>query len=76
MYDKLLEIIKKYTAVCQENITLKSDLYNDLAISSIKFYLMILDIESTFDVDFKNVTISNPEFKTVGSLVKSIDRLR
>ena len=47
-----------------------------MAISSIKFYLMILDIESTFDVDFKNVTISNPEFKTVGSLVKSIDRLR
>ena len=74
--DKVLDILKKYTAVCKADITEKSEIYGDLAISSIKFYLMILDIESSFNIKFENVLIGSPEFNTVGSLIQHIIKVR
>ncbi len=76
MNSKLLNILKKYTAVSDEDITLESSLYDDLAISSIKFYLMVLDIESCFNIKFENVSMSSPEFNTVESIFKYIKKKR
>lgn len=72
IYNKLRPIIQNYLPddVSEADITMESDLAQELNISSAYFVDIILDIEDAFDIEFQNEEIEN--FQTVGDAVNVI----
>jgi acyl carrier protein len=61
MFDKVVDIICKYTEVPKEEITLETNMLNDLGLASIDFIDMICDFEEEFERevperDFRKLT--------------------
>lgn len=72
IYNKLRPVIQNYLPddVSEADITMESDLAQELNISSAYFVDIILDIEDAFDIEFQNEEIEN--FQTVGDAVNVI----
>ena len=65
MFDKVKEIISKYTEV--ENITEDLSLTNDLALTSLDVVSMVGDFEDAFDIEIADEDVM--QIKTVGDIL-------
>ena len=65
MFDKVKEIISKYTEV--ENITEDLSLTNDLALTSLDVVSMVGDFEDAFDIEIADEDVI--QIKTVGDIL-------
>lgn len=65
MFDKVKEIISKYTEV--ENITEDLSLTNDLALTSLDVVSMVGDFEDSFDIEIADEDVM--QIKTVGDIL-------
>ena len=74
IYAKLQPIIKNYLPedVSENEITLESDLSQELNISSAYFIDIILDIEDAFEIQFENDEIES--FQTVKEVIEAIQK--
>ena len=65
MFDKVKEIISKYTEV--KNITEDLSLTNDLALTSLDVVSMVGDFEDAFDIEIADEDVM--QIKTVGDIL-------
>ena len=65
MFDKVKEIISKYTEA--ENITEDLSLTNDLALTSLDVVSMVGDFEDAFDIEIADEDVM--QIKTVGDIL-------
>ena len=70
MFDKVKEIISKYTEV--ENITEDLSLTNDLALTSLDVVSMVGDFEDAFDIEIADEEIM--QMKTVGDILEYLKK--
>ena len=70
MFDKVKEIISKYTEV--ENITEDLSLTNDLALTSLDVVSMVGDFEDAFDIEIADEDVM--QIKTVGDIVEYLKK--
>ena len=66
MFDKVKEIISKYTEA--ENITEDLSLTNDLALTSLDVVSMVGDFEDAFDIEIADEDVM--QIKTVGDILE------
>ena len=69
MFDKVKEIISKYTEA--ENITEDLSLTNDLALTSLDVVSMVGDFEDVFDIEIVDEEIM--QMKTVGDILEYLN---
>lgn len=76
-YEKFLNILREmlYENLKDMEITLDSDLKEDLFLDSISFYTLIVSLEQAFNFTFTKVNIDADEFKTVRSMIAYMDLL-
>lgn len=74
IYKKLQPIVKNYIPedLSEDDITMDSDLTQELDISSAYFIDIILDIEDAFDLEFDNDEIGN--LQTIKDVVEIIQK--
>ena len=70
MFDKVKEIISKYTEV--ENITEDLSLTNDLALTSLDVVSMVGDFEDAFDIEIADEDVI--QIKTVGDILEYLKK--
>ena len=70
MFDKVKEIISKYTEA--ENITEDLSLTNDLALTSLDVVSMVGDFEDAFDIEIADEDVM--QIKTVGDIVEYLKK--
>ncbi len=69
VFDKIVEIIVENLDVEASELTLESNLADDLDADSLDLFQMISEIEEEFDVKFENIE----EIKTIGDVVAVIE---
>jgi len=74
MFDKVADILDKYTKIKREDIKPGSLLIDDLGLNSISYFSIVLDLEETFDIEIADDAASG--MKTVGDLVNYIEKLK
>lgn len=74
MFDKIVDILDKYTKVSREDIKPESLLVDDLGLNSISYFSIVLDMEETLDIEIPDDAASG--MKTVGDLVSYIEKLK
>lgn len=70
MFDKVKEIISKYTEA--ENITEDLSLTNDLALTSLDVVSMVGDFEDAFDIEIADEDVM--QIKTVGDILEYLKK--
>ena len=70
MEEKVIEIISKYSALDKEEITLDSNLINDVELSSFDITELVCDLEDEFGLEVPDRKISS--FQTVGDIIDYI----
>ena len=70
MFDKVKEIISKYTEA--ENITEDLSLTNDLALTSLDVVSMVGDFEDAFDIEIADEDVI--QIKTVGDILEYLKK--
>ncbi len=68
-FDKIVEIIVENLDVDASELTLETNLADDLDADSLDLFQMINEIEEEFDVKFDNIE----DIKTIGDVVKVIE---
>ena len=68
-FEKIREIIAKQTGKDIEEITMETNVKDDLEADSLDLFQIINDIEDEFDVKIENVE----DIKTVGDVVKLVE---
>ncbi len=68
-FDKIVEIIVENLDVDASELTLETNLADDLEADSLDLFQMISEIEEEFDVKFDNIE----DIKTIGDVVKVIE---
>ncbi len=71
MFDTLKKILEEELQLDTSEITLESNLSNDLGINSIELADLVMICEEKFDVEFKDEDIY--KFATVGDVVKFLE---
>lgn len=71
MKEELIKIIAEELSVDEEQITLESDLQEDLGADSLDAIQLIMSIENEFDITIPETEIDN--LKTVSDLLKYIE---
>ena len=71
MFDTLKKILEEELQLDVSEITLDSNLSNDLGINSIELADLVMICEEKFDVEFKDEDIY--KFATVGDVVKFLE---
>lgn len=74
MFDKIVDILDKYTKVRREDIKPGSLLVDDLGLNSISYFSIVLDMEETLEIEIPDDAASG--MKTVGDLVSYIEKLK
>ncbi len=69
VFDKIVEIIVENLDVEASELTLESNLADDLDADSLDLFQMISEIEEEFDVKFENIE----EIKTIADVVAVIE---
>ena len=72
MLEKLCEIVRKYTDVPVDTLTEDMELVDDLELSSIDYFEIMVEIETTFRIRFKERDLQ--ELDTVGDVVKLVEK--
>lgn len=72
MLEKLAKIVQKYTDVPVDNLTEDMELVDDLELSSIDYFEIMVEIETTFRIRFKERDLQ--ELETVGDVVKLVEK--
>lgn len=77
-YEIFLKTLREvlYENLKDIEITLDSNLKQDLLLDSISFYTLIVSLEQALHFTFSKVNIDADEFKTVGTMITYIDSLR
>ena len=70
MFDKVKEIISKYTEA--ENITEDLSLTNDLSLTSLDVVSMVGDFEDAFDIEIADEDVM--QIKTVGDILEYLKK--
>ena len=70
MFDKVKEILRKYTEA--ENITEDLSLTNDLALTSLDVVSMVGDFEDAFDIEIADEDVM--QIKTVGDILEYLKK--
>ena len=71
-FDKLKEILERIMPDNDySNITIDSDIKNDLGLNSIGFLYLVLGIEEEFNVEIHNINAD--EFKKVKDVINYLD---
>ena len=73
MFKNIITILEKYTDYPAEQITNETSLLTDIAINSLDYVKVIMDIEDEFDIEVPESAIG--EINTVGELVTFIEDL-
>ncbi len=69
VFDKIKEIIAEQTGKDEDEVTMDTNIKDDLDIDSLDLFQIINDLEDEFGVDFGE----NTEFETVGDVVKFVE---
>ena len=69
LFDKIKEIIAEQTGKDEDEVTMDTNIKDDLDIDSLDLFQIINDLEDEFGVDFGE----NTEFETVGDVVKFVE---
>ena len=72
VFEKIKKILCDQLDVEEENITLESNISDDLGADSLDVVDLVMSIEEEFDLEFQDDQID--KFKTVGDLVNYIER--
>lgn len=72
MLEKLAKIVQKYTDVPVDNLTEDMELADDLELSSIDYFEIMMEIETTFRIRFRERDLQ--ELETVGDVVKLVEK--
>jgi Acyl carrier protein len=77
-YDVFLKLLrdKLFTSLKNIEITPNSSLKEELMIDSLNFYSLLIDVEKSFGISFDITSRNAKEFKTVGSMMEYMDRLK
>lgn len=73
MFDKVKSILVEELQVNEADITLESELVNDLGINSLELADLIMVCEEKFDIEIKDDDIR--KFLTVGDIVNYLSEL-
>ena len=69
VFDKIKEIIAEQTGKDEDEVTMDTNIKDNLDIDSLDLFQIINDLEDEFGVDFGE----NTEFETVGDVVKFVE---
>ncbi|MBP0979055.1 MAG: acyl carrier protein [Oscillospiraceae bacterium] len=72
VFEKIKKILCDQLDVEEENITIESNISDDLGADSLDIVDLVMSIEEEFDLEFQDEQIDN--FKTVGDIVNYIER--
>lgn len=71
MYQKVVDILKKFTEVKPEEISLQSSLIVDLGLNSLDLMKIVMAFESAFDVEVSDRQIAG--LRTVEDIVQILE---
>ncbi|MCD8067975.1 MAG: acyl carrier protein [Lachnospiraceae bacterium] len=71
-FEKVREIIMEELHLKEEDITLDTNLSEDLGVDSLDLYQVILNIQDQFDVEFPDEIFENDSVKTVRDCVEAL----
>ena len=72
VFEKIKKILCDQLDVEEENITIESNISDELGADSLDIVDLVMSIEEEFDLEFQDEQIDN--FKTVGDIVNYIER--
>lgn len=73
MNNTILKLVSHHFGVKESNISLQSDLVNDLGADSLGGVELIMKLETEFDIEISDDEI--PSIKTVQDIVNTVERL-
>ncbi|MCD7737911.1 MAG: acyl carrier protein [Lachnospiraceae bacterium] len=71
-FEKVRAIIMEELHLKEEDITLDTNLSEDLGVDSLDLYQVILNIQDEFDVEFPDEIFENDSVKTVRDCVEAL----
>ncbi|MCD7807647.1 MAG: acyl carrier protein [Lachnospiraceae bacterium] len=71
-FEKVREIIMEELHLKEEDITLDTNLSEDLGVDSLDLYQVILNIQDEFDVEFPDEIFESDSMKTVRDCVEAL----
>ncbi len=71
-FEKVRQIIMDELHLKEEEITLETNLSEDLGVDSLDLYQVILNIQDEFDVEFPDEIFESNSVKTVGDCVEAL----
>ncbi len=72
-FEKVREIIVEELGIPAEDITLESDITEDLGADSLSLVEMLMNFENEYDITIPDDSFEN--IKTVGDIVNALDEL-
>jgi len=73
MENKILKIVSRHLSINEDDISLDSDLINDLGADSLDGVELVMILESEFDIEISDDEIS--DIKTVQDIIDTVNRL-
>ncbi len=73
MFDQIKELLVEELSINEDDITLESELVNDLGINSLELADLVLQCEDKFDIEISDEMING--FVTVGDVVDALTDL-
>ncbi len=73
MFDQIKELLVEELSINEDDITLESELVNDLGINSLELADLVLQCEDKFDIEISDEMINS--FVTVGDVVDALTDL-
>jgi acyl carrier protein len=74
IFEKVKEMIAAILGIDEEEITLESDIHDDLGADSLDFVEMVMAVEEEFDMEIPDKDLD--EIDTVGDIVEYIEKNR
>ena len=71
IFEKIKELLADQLDVSADDMTMESDIANDLGADSLDVVELLMSIEDEFEIDIPDEEIEN--IKTIGDLVKYIE---
>jgi len=72
MFDRLCAVLEEFTEIPKEEMTLESDILNDLGMNSIDMMEAVIAVEEEFSVSVPDRTISS--FQTLKDIVVFLEK--
>ena len=73
MENKILKIVSRHLSINEDDISLDSDLINDLGADSLDGVELVMILESEFDIEISDDEIS--DIKTVQDIIDTVNGL-